>query len=436
MRKMMNKKFVGFLAMALACVMIGSAVTVLQPKASAETQTVVLTSPFTEAIAAVRNSVVGVNNYQVVNNNYGSGNGNGYYNPWDDFFGFGFGYGYGNGRGGRNYSNPDAGKEVQYCSGSGVVVAEHYVLTNYHVVEAASSLKVSVGNGEDADPALFDATLVASDSDLDVAVLYVPTLNLAPVALGDSDKLQVGDWAICIGNPIGFTGTVTAGIVSGLDRAISNGTSTDKYGRKTEVTNSMIQTDAAINSGNSGGGMFNTAGELVGIPTLKYSGTRSNGASVESIGMCIPINDAKPVIEKALGVSVPAPETYEGNGNQNADKGLVGKPRMGVSIMTINTAATLDGSIPTGVYIGNVEAGSPAETAGLQLGDIVVEAEGKRVTTTDELIAIVSEKKAGDQITMTVFRTGVDLTQTNEISKDADYMDVTVTLAVVDAVAQ
>ena len=276
MRKILNKKMIGAVAIALACVLAGTAIGVNRPAAAAETA--VLTSPFTEAIAKVRDSVVGVYNYQLVNT-YGNGNGYGndygYGFPWDFFgnFGYGYGYGYGNGNGNGNGRNQQPQtSEVKYASGSGTVIQKEYVLTNYHVIENASSLKISVG-GDDSN--LYEAQAVATDPDKDLALLYVPGLPLEPVELGDSDQLVVGDWAICIGNAIGFTGTVTAGIISALDREIEgNSETTDRFGRKSAVVNTMIQTDAAINSGNSGGGMFNTAGQLVGIPTLKYSGTR------------------------------------------------------------------------------------------------------------------------------------------------------------------
>ena len=309
MKKILNKKVMGYIALAMVCVLAGTAIGLSQPAGAAET--VVQTSPFTEAIAKVRDSVVGVYNYQVVNTygsgyGYGYGNGSGSMNPWDifgDYFGYGYGYGngngYGNGRGNGNGNGNQQQQEVKYASGSGVVIAKDYVITNYHVVKDSSSLKISIG-GDDTN--LYEATVAASDETKDVAVLHVPGLPLDPVEIGDSDTLMVGDWVVNIGNAIGFTGTVTAGIVSGLDREIeSDSESIDRFGRKSTAINTMIQTDAAINSGNSGGGMFNTAGELMGIPTLKYSGSRyTSGANIESIGMCIPINEAKDVIAQAL----------------------------------------------------------------------------------------------------------------------------------------
>ena len=438
MKKMMSKKIAGAIALALVCVMAGTAIGMSRPAAQAET--VVLTSPFTAAIAEVRDSVVGVNNYQIVSNysnGYGYGNGSGgsgsYGFPWDYFFGYGnggsgYGDGYGNGGNGNGgYTQPNA-REEKYGSGSGVVIAKEYVLTNYHVIEGASSLKVSVGDDEEN---LYDAAVAAYDDNKDVAVLYVPGLELEPVELGDSDSLQVGDWVVAIGNAIGFTRTATAGIVSAMDRQIeSDNTTTDRFGRKSAVTNTMIQTDAAINSGNSGGGLFNTAGELIGIPTLKYSGTRYSGAAVESIGMCIPINEAKPVIEQALNAE--KPEVKTGEAAVNNDR--LGKPRMGVTIRTLRGAELTDGQIPNGAYIVEVDENGPAAKAGLQPGDILVEVNGNVIGSNEDLMAQLEGTKAGDVMKVTVWRPDtVEDVEKIQISYDGDYIEnIEVTLEVLE----
>ena len=426
MRKILNKKVLGVIALALVCVLSGTVIGASQPAANAE-EKVVLTSPFTEAIAKVRGSVVGVNNYQIVSN-YGSGYDNfGGYFPWNYY---GFGNGYGNGYG---YSQPDSSQEVKYGSGSGVVIAKEYVLTNYHVVEGAHSLKISIGDDEEN---LYDATVAASDENKDVAVLHVPGLPLDPVELGDSDTLEIGDWVVNIGNAIGFTGTATAGIVSGLNREIaSDNSALDKYGRSSKVVNSMIQTDAAINSGNSGGGMFNTAGQLMGIPTLKYTGSRySMTATVESIGMCIPINEAKDVIEAALngnGTATQNPDEKQPEEDTAMPTGLTGKPRMGV---TVTDTGNTSGRWPEGVLVREVNAGSPAEKAGMQVGDIIVEVNGERTASYEEEKAIIEKLKEGDEVDVKVFRA----TKLNDdgvpVTTSGDYMDLKVTLAVVDDV--
>ena len=423
MRKIMSKKVLGYIALALVCVFAGTMMgTTL--KATADEQTVVLTSPFTEAVAKARDSVVGVNNYQIVNNNYGGYNG--YDFPWSYF---GFGNGYGNNYG---YNQPESSEEVKYGSGSGVVIAKEYVLTNYHVVDDAHSLKISIGDDEKN---LYDASVAAFDEDKDVAVLYVPGLPLDPVELGDSDALQIGDWVVNIGNAIGFTGTATAGIVSGINREIpGDGNSVDKYGRATKVVNKMIQTDAAINSGNSGGGMFNTAGQLVGIPTLKYCGTRySSNAAIESIGMCIPVNEAKDVIEQALTGEKPEVAKDDSSAaNTNSSGDLTGKPRMGV---TVSTVPDTQGSLPRGVYVVEVQKDSPADAAGIQAGDIMVEINGQVITSVSEEVEILSKLREGDEVSVKVFRPATVRGKGN-VSTAGEYIDLTVKLAIVDGLAQ
>lgn len=433
MKKLFDRKhFLGYVAVAVACVMLGSGMTLAVSGSAAQAESVplatklegVVASPFTDAVEAVHDSVVGVSNYRTYTN-------------------YNYGYGYGYGRGGNNAET----KEVEYATGSGVVISgEGHVLTNYHVVEGASTLKVTVG--KDA----YDAQLIAYDADLDIAILKAGKLKLNPVTLGDSDTLRIGDWAICIGNPLSetFTGTTTAGIISGLNREISTGTTVDKYGRKSEVVNTMIQTDAAINSGNSGGGMFNVLGELVGIPTIKYSGSSSffySSASIEGIGMCIPINSAKPLIESVLSgeITGPADETASAQAGQAEGiqaKGNIGKPRMGVSIITISSAS-FNKMLPDGAYISAVEAGSPAEKAGLQVGDIIVEKDGTVITSSDEILSLVGAMNVNDTMTLTVYRVeGLADVMTryfnretiyySDLPTDGEYVDITVGLAMLD----
>ncbi len=452
MKKLFSKKALGYIALALVCVMAGSLLGSAQPKAQADT--VVLTSPFTEAVAKVHDSVVGVNNYQIMtyDNGYGSGNGyggSGYGFPWDYFFGYGNGYGNGYGYGNGNGRNNDSGQkseEVHYASGSGVVVAEHYVMTNYHVTENAHSLKVSVVKEGSSEPELYEAKVAAYDEDKDVAVLYVPDLQLKPVELGDSDSLVLGDWAICIGNPLGFTGTVTTGVISGLDRDIAgDATTTDKYGRTTNVTNKMIQTDAAINNGISGGGMFNTAGQLIGIPTLKYSGVRSSsGAYNENVGMCIPVNEAKPVIEEALKADVNAMEESESAftdarrtdvtaEDEEDPESLEGKPRMGVTVVDSSRLSSAKGQLPNGAYITQVDENSPADKGGIQAGDIVVEIDGDVISSVSEMTDKIRGREAGDELQVKVFRPDVVADAENgRISTSGKYLDLKVTLEIVD----
>ena len=436
MKKYLNKKAAIYIALALVCAMAGTALGMANPQAEADT--VVLTSPFTAAIEEVQDSVVGVYNYQVVSNR-----GGGYsYIPWD-YFGYGgYGYGYGDGYGygyGDGRTQPGNSSEVKYASGSGVVIAEGYVLTNFHVIEGASSLKIAVG-GNDSD--LYDAEVAAYEESKDIAVLYVPGLPVEPVELGDSDKLVVGDWAICIGNAVGFNGTVTAGIISGLDREVESDTSTlDRFGRRTNAVNTMIQTDAAINNGNSGGGLFNTAGQLVGIPTLKYSGMQyTGGAMIESIGMCIPINTAKPIIEEALkgrkaeDAAADNGAAAAGTGEEETNNDLAGKPRMGVTVVNLNT----NGVLPNGAYIVEVEKESPAEKAGLKPGDTIVEVNGEVISDTNGLMEKLEPFNAGDKVTVTVWRPDrVTDAGRGRISVSGQYVEnIEVGLELLDGVAR
>lgn len=413
-----RKHGIGYLAIALVITMVGfAAFNSFGAKAESGTtdtaNTVVITSPFTEAIKEVKSSVVGVSNYQMVR--YSTGG------SWN----WGFGYDRGE----------STTQEVEAATGSGVVIAEDTVLTNFHVVEDASSLKVTTGDDE------FDATLLAYDENLDVAILKADGLNLPAVTLGDSDTLQVGDWAICIGNPLGeqFAGTTTVGIVSALNREVSS-TTTDKYGLRGTVTNTMIQVDAAINSGNSGGGMFSVNGELMGIPTLKYTGSAFSGNTVEGIGMCIPINAAKPLIEDVLSGKVTGNATAGANTNASGNTDLLnGKPRMGITITGINTASTAvrTGQLPNGVYVTEVEEGSPAAEAGMQAADIIVDADNTVITSTSQLQEIIAEKNAGDTVEIKVYRVPglADLTDADEIP-EGEYITMTVTLEVVDSSVQ
>lgn len=413
-----RKHGIGYLAIALVITMVGfAAFNSFGAKAESGTtdtaNTVVITSPFTEAIKEVKSSVVGVSNYQMVR--YSTGG------SWS----WGFGYDRGE----------STTQEVEAATGSGVVIAEDTVLTNFHVVEDASSLKITTGDNE------FDATLLAYDENLDVAILKADGLNLPAVTLGDSDSLQVGDWAICIGNPLGeqLAGTTTVGIVSALNREVSS-TTTDKYGLRGTVTNTMIQVDAAINSGNSGGGMFSVNGELMGIPTLKYTGSAFSGNTVEGIGMCIPINAAKPLIEDVLNGKVTGNATAGASTNASGNTDLLnGKPRMGITITGINTssAAVRSGQLPNGVYVTEVEEGSPAAEAGMQAADIIVDADNTVITSTSQLQEIIAEKNAGDTVEIKVYRVPglADLTDADEIP-EGEYITMTVTLEVVDSSVQ
>lgn len=411
------------IALALAVVMAGSTALIrMNATAGAETATItenstVVASPFTEAVEKVHGSVVGVSNYT----NYAS------MNSYGGLYGFGYGFGFGNGgsRGGE-----DSNRQVLQGTGSGVVVARGYVLTNYHVVENASTLEVT--SGDDT----YSATVAGYDESLDLAVLKVENLPLEPVVLGDSDALKVGDWAICIGNPLSFTGTTTVGVISALNREVTS-KSTDAYGRKTNNVNRMIQTDAAINAGNSGGGMFNVAGELVGVPSMKYTGSYYSTSTVEGIGMAIPINVAKPLIEEVLsGKTVANGASSADSTKDSSSVAPESRPRMGVKVKTIsasNSGAVAAGALPSGAYIDEVEKNSPAEKAGLQVKDIVVEVDGTIVSSSQEMVNAMASKKAGDTVEIKYFRMEGDESKWESYDDiQGDYHTVTVELAMLD----
>jgi len=376
-----------------------------------------VSSPFTEAVAAVRGSIVGVNNYQKVSGNY-----------------FNFGYGFGNGRSQTN-SDPQLA-----ATGSGVVITKYgHVLTNYHVVENSAFVKVSTGDKE------LDAKVVGSDANLDIAILQVDGLGIAPVTLGNSDSLQVGEWAIVIGNPLGedFARTVTVGVVSALGREVTDST-LDRYGRKSSTTNAMIQVDAAINSGNSGGGMFNILGQLQGIPARKYSGNFMSATTIDNIGMCIPINVAKPLIQSVLsayggeGSASVAPGSNSGTSGSGTGPAIgTTRPRIGVTVTTIDSSnsAVTTGVLPLGAYVTNVEANSPAEKAGIKAGDIIVDVNGTVIQSSSGLIDELSKHSEGETLAVKIYRVeGILDAKTVEDIGTGTYMDLKVEFKVIDVV--
>ena len=366
-------------------------------------------SPFISVSNAVRTSVVGINNYQVSRSS-------------NNYFYYGFGFGFGGDNNGR-----DQGTERLYGMGSGVVVSPYgHVLTNYHVVDGASRLTVTIEGDEKEYP----ATVVSSDENQDIAVLLVNDLPVAPVSLGDSDELQVGEWAIVIGNPLSetFARTVTVGIVSALNRQITD-TSYDMYGRRTKITNSMIQVDAAINSGNSGGGMFNTLGQLMGIPARKYSGNILSSTSVDNIGMCIPINVAKPLIKDALQKYGTGADNAAGT--RSANGADANRPMLGVTVTTISNS---NGILPNGALVMEVSENSNASRAGIQKGDVIVSVDNTVISSSSQLVSCIQNYAEGDTMTIKLYRApGMDeAIQADRLDLsnvgEGDYVTVTVTL--------
>ena len=265
-------------------------------------------------------------------------------------------------------------------SGSGFVIREDgYVVTNYHVIENNQSLRVSLYNGQE-----YQATVVGYDSDYDVAVLKIDAEKLDPVTVGDSDLLRVGDQVAAIGNPLGeLTLSMTVGYISARDREIN----TD--GRPIN----MLQTDVAINAGNSGGPLFDMKGNVIGITTAKYSGSTSSGASIEGIGFALPINDVMGIVNDLLELGY-----------------VSGRAYLGVTTMEMDTQTAQMYSLPIGVYISSVTKGSCAEKAGMQKGDIVLKLGDQETASYSALKRALRAHSPGDATTITVYRAGAELT--------------------------
>ena len=266
---------------------------------------------------------------------------------------------------------------VTQGAGSGVVLStDGYIVTNYHVISGARQIAVTLNNGAE-----YAATLVGSDAANDIAVLKVDAKDLTPAVLGDSSKLAVGDAVLAIGNPLGtLSGTVTDGIISALEREVTIDGN----------TMTLLQTSAAVNPGNSGGGLFNASGELVGIVNAKSS-SDSSGNAVDNIGFAIPINSVRTILDDLIS------------------KGYVtGQIVLGVKLLDITDERTAAyyGLDRTGVYIQSVESGSIADLGGLQAGACILTFGGEAVSTTDELQEALAGCAVGDRVAVTVERNG------------------------------
>ncbi|MBQ2855037.1 MAG: trypsin-like peptidase domain-containing protein [Oscillospiraceae bacterium] len=261
------------------------------------------------------------------------------------------------------------------ATGSGFIFTEDgYVITNYHVVQGATSVSVITHDGTE-----YPATIVGTVDTNDIAVLKVDAAGLPAVTLGSSDDLIIGDMVVAIGNPLGeLTSTQTVGYVSGKDRDVTTDGS----------IMSMIQTDAAINSGNSGGPLFNMYGEVIGVTTAKYSGNSGSGATIEGIGFAIPIDDVKGMISDLI------------------DYGYVTGAYMGISVSDTDESSASMFGLPTGAYVISVEDGGAADRAGIQPKDIITDLGGYKVKGITSLTRALRNFKAGDTTTVTVIRGG------------------------------
>ena len=266
--------------------------------------------------------------------------------------------------------------QVESGAGSGVIISsDGYILTCDHVVSGASNITVTIGDKD------YPATIIGEDSTSDIAVIKIEADGLTPAIVGDSNKLAVGDNVLAVGNPLGeLGGTVTSGIVSALNRSVSIQSSGSVN------TMSLIQMDASVSPGNSGGGLFNMNGELVGVVNAK-----SSDSDAEGLGFAIPINDAMKVAQDLL------------------ENGYVtGRPYMGITYLAVTDAQTAQqlGVNAYGIYVADVVKGGPADKAGLKVGDRIVSIDGTEVAQKTDLGTIIQQHSAGDTLSITVARGG------------------------------
>ena len=264
-------------------------------------------------------------------------------------------------------------------SGSGVILSEDgYILTNNHVISSADSssfyqvsdaksIKVKI-YGDDTE---YSAEIIGTDSQTDLAVLKIDKTGLTPAELGDSSSVQIGEFVLAIGNPYNLDYSVTAGIISALNREMT----------VENTTYNVIQADCAINSGNSGGALVNSKGEVIGITTLKLAGD-----GIEGVSFAIPVNETVPIYKELI------------------EKGKISRPFVGISGIDLDEATAIRNGLTKGIYIDSVVSGSGAEDAGIMAGDVIVSFDGKDVSTMDELNAIKNTKNIGDKIEIKLYR--------------------------------
>ncbi len=270
-------------------------------------------------------------------------------------------------------------KKAVAGSGSGVILSEDgYILTNNHVISSADSssfyqvsdaksIKVKI-YGDDTE---YSAEIIGTDSQTDLAVLKIDKTGLTPVEFGDSSSVQIGEFVLAIGNPYNLDYSVTAGIISALNREMT----------VENTTYNVIQADCAINSGNSGGALVNSKGEVIGITTLKLAGD-----GIEGVSFAIPVNETVPIYKELI------------------EKGKISRPFVGISGIDLDEATAIRNGLTKGIYVDSVVSGSGAEDAGIMAGDVIVSFDGKDVSTMDELNAIKNTKNIGDKIEIKLYR--------------------------------
>ena len=272
------------------------------------------------------------------------------------------------------------------AAGSGFILTDDgYIITNHHVIENSDSITVSLYDGT-----TYEAELIGYDASNDIAVLKVEAEGLTPVVIGDFENLNVGDSVIAIGNPLGeLTFSLTSGAVSALDREITLSNS---------VTMELIQTDCAINSGNSGGALFNLYGEVVGVTNAKYSGS-GGGASIDNIGFAIPINHVKDIIKSII------------------ENGYITKPYIGVSVTDVSRETQSYG-LPKGAAVRSIAEDGPAADTGLEESDIITAINGEEIDGSKALVDAVRNASAGDELVFKVYRKGESIERKVIVGED------------------
>lgn len=270
--------------------------------------------------------------------------------------------------------------QLAQAEGSGIIISnDGYILTNNHIInssdtsvyyEVSKATKVYVYLYNDETP--YEATIVGTDEETDLAVIKIEKADLTPAELGDSNSVKIGEFAMAIGNPLGMQSSVTSGIVSAVNRNVTSEDGT---------TYNLIQTDAAINSGNSGGALINAEGKVIGINTLKLS-----GSGIEGMGFAIPINDTIDIYKQLI------------------EKGKVLRPYIGIGGVELDEVSAKHYDLPTGIYIKEINSNSPASSSDLKTGDVITAIDGTKVSTMDELNDIKNKKNIGDEITLDVYR--------------------------------
>lgn len=278
----------------------------------------------------------------------------------------------------RNYTTNSTAK----AEGSGILISEDgYILTNNHIVNSSSnSSYYEVGKANKVtvylynDETAYDAEIIGTDEQTDLAVIKINKTGLQAAELGDSDSVQVGEFSMAIGNPLGMQSSVTAGMISAVNREV-----TDSDGK----TYTLIQTDAAINSGNSGGALVNSKGQVIGVNTLKLSGT-----GIEGMGFAIPINSTKDIYEQLIQYN------------------KVKRPYIGITGRDLDEALAKANNLVVGVYVQAVEDFSAAQKADIRNGDVIIEADGQKITKMDELNEIKNKHNIGDEMKLKIYRNG------------------------------